>query len=89
MGRTVQPYSQQVQVIEERFKGFRRALRKEDQVILDRLLLTAKKQLQSGVMSASPNPFDSMALSMMIDLQKQIERLKEEVQKLKSSKTEE
>jgi hypothetical protein len=83
MGRTVQPYSQQVQIVEERFKGFRRALRKEDQVILDRLLLTAKKQLQSGVMSASPNPFDSMALSMLIDLQKQIEKLSQEVESLK------
>lgn len=75
MGRTVPAYSQQIQLVEERLKDYRRALRKEDRLLLDELLLMARKQVQAGVMASNPNPFDSMALAMLIDLQKQIKRL--------------
>lgn len=89
MGRTLQPYSIQIDLVEERFGKFRRTLRREDQLIFDQLFRHARKQLQAGVLAASPNPFDSMALSMLIELQRQLnqnqaelERLRRQLQKL-------
>ena len=70
MGRTLQPYSHLVDSIYERFRKFRKALRKEDQRSFDELMAAARSQLQVGVMASQPNPFDSMAMSMLIDLHK-------------------
>ncbi|MBX7059081.1 MAG: hypothetical protein K1X75_13525 [Leptospirales bacterium] len=82
MGRTLQPYSIQIDLIEERFGKFRRTLRREDQLLFDQLFRYARKQLQAGVLAASPNPFDSMALSMLIELQRQIGFLQQEMKRL-------
>lgn len=76
MGRTLLAYSIQIDLVNERFKEFRRGLRKQDQKHFDTLIRYAKKQLQAGVMASSPNPFDSMAMSMFIELQRQIDELK-------------
>lgn len=35
-------------------------------------------------MASSPHPFDSMAMAMFLDLQKQIHRLKRQVEQLES-----
>lgn len=83
MGRTLQPYSAQISMIEERFRDYRRALRKEDRIAFDRLMAYAKEQLQAGVMAAHPHPFDSMVLSMVIRLLQQNESLQYEVDRLK------
>ncbi len=72
MGRTLLPYSIQIDLVEARFKEFRRGLRKKDQMVFDRLMRSARMQLQAGVMASNPNPFDSIAMSMLIELQKQI-----------------
>ncbi|MCB1169243.1 MAG: hypothetical protein KDK25_02860 [Leptospiraceae bacterium] len=72
MGRTLQPYSNLVDNIYERFKKFRKALRKEDQRSFDMLMNAARSQLQVGVMAAQPNPFDSMSMSMLIELHKEL-----------------
>ncbi len=74
--------------MEERFSRFRRALRKRDQDLFDRLFRVARKQLQAGVMGANPNPFDSMAMTMMIDLQKQVDDLSTRVQELEHAQNE-
>lgn len=83
MGRTLQPYSIQIDLIEERFGKFRRTLRREDQLVFDQLFRHARKQLQAGVLAASPNPFDSMALSMLIELQRQLNERQTELQYLR------
>jgi hypothetical protein len=86
MGRTIAPYSRQVLQIEDSLGEFRRALRKSDQVIYDELIRTAKLQVQAGVMAASPYPIDSMLLTMIIQLKKEIGVLQLEVNKLKENK---
>jgi len=83
MGRTITPYSMQTDMIAERFKKFRRSLRREDKAIFDALMRYAKMQIQAGVMAVNPNPFDSMAVAMLIELQKQIRENAEEIEKLK------
>lgn len=73
MGRTLAPYSMQIDMVLQRFGDFRRGLRKSDQAIFDRLIRFARLQLQSGVMASSPNPFDSMAMTMLLEMQKQLD----------------
>lgn len=82
MGRTLQPYSHLVDSIYERFSKFRKALRKEDRRSFDALMMAARSQLQVGVMSAQPNPFDSMAMSMMIELHKEVLSLQSRLESL-------
>jgi len=47
----------------------------------------ARRQIQAGVMASSPHPFDSMALAMLLDLQKQIHRLQSRIAQLESGIT--
>ncbi|GBF49655.1 hypothetical protein LPTSP4_11710 [Leptospira ryugenii] len=82
MGRTIAPYSRQILQIEENLSEFRRALRKEDQAIYDELIRSSKLQVQAGVMAASPYPIDSMLLTMVIELKKEIKKLQADIQKL-------
>ncbi len=79
MGRTVTPYSMQLQIIRRRLQNFRRALRKEDQLIFDELFRHAKFNVQAGVMAANPNPIDSILLAILIEQQKQINELRRQL----------
>lgn len=83
MGRTHLPYSMQIDLIEDRLKKLRRSLRKEDQKLFDRLIRYARMQIQAGAMASNPNPFDSMAMTMLIELQKQIDSDRKEIQNLR------
>ncbi len=83
MGRTVIPYSRQMQYVESSLGQYRRGLRKPDQEIFDELIRVAKLQVQAGVMASSPYPIDIMLLTMMIDLKKEIFRLRKELESLK------
>ncbi|PKA14812.1 hypothetical protein [Leptospira haakeii] len=85
MGRTVIPYSRQMQYIDASLGQYRRGLRKPDQEIFDELIRTAKLQVQAGVMASSPYPIDIMLLTMMIDLKKEILRLKKELETFRKS----
>ncbi|MCG6142233.1 hypothetical protein EHQ23_16990 [Leptospira bourretii] len=82
MGRTIAPYSRQMLQIEENLSDFRRSLRKQDQDIFDDLIRTAKLQVQAGVMASLPYPIDSMILSMLIDLKKEMNEIKKGLQKI-------
>ncbi|EQA38393.1 hypothetical protein LEP1GSC047_2347 [Leptospira inadai serovar Lyme str. 10] len=84
MGRTVIPYSRQMQQVESSLNEFRRGLRRPDQTIFDELIRIAKMQVQAGVMASSPYPIDSMLLTMVIDLKKETSLLKREIEKLKN-----
>lgn len=83
MGRTIAPYSRQVQQIEDSLSEFRRSLRKSDQLIFDDLIRISKMQVQAGVMAASPYPIDSMLLTMMIELKKEMNEIKSTIAKQK------
>lgn len=82
MGRTIEPYSRQIERIEERLKDFRKGLRKKDQEAFDELMRISKLQIQAGVMASSPNPFDSMMLSILISMMNEIKDLKSQTEKL-------
>ena len=85
MGRTVAAYSWQLEKVRDRFRKFRVSLRREDQHLFDDLMLYAKLHVQAGVMAAFPNPSDPVMLSILIEQQRQLSRMKRELQRLKDS----
>lgn len=84
MGRTVAPFSQIIDKVIARFENYRRALRREDREIFDELMRTAKRQVQAGVMAQNPNAFDSMSMSMLLEMKKEILQLQKEITELKA-----
>ena len=82
MGRTVLPYSQVWEEERQRWQKFRRALRREDQVHLDRLFELARLHLQAGVYASNPWPLESLLLSMLLEHQKALSALEERLQRL-------
>lgn len=84
MGRTVAPFSQIIDTVIARFDNYRRALRREDREIFDELMRVAKRQVQAGVMAQNPNAFDSMSMAMMVELKKEMQQLRYEIEKLRN-----
>lgn len=75
-----------MQYVESSLGQFRRGLRKPDQEVFDELMRTARLQVQAGVMASSPYPIDTMLVTMMIDLKKEISRLQKELENLRDSR---
>jgi hypothetical protein len=88
MGRTVLPYSQVWEIERQRWQKFRRALRQEDQVHLDRLFELARLHLQAGVYASQPWPLESLLLSMLLEHQKALVALKKCLQSLEKPESE-
>ena len=82
MGRTVLPYSLVWEAERQRWQKFRRALRQEDQAHLDRLFESARLHLQAGVYASNPCPLESILLSMLLEHQKDLSALEEQLKRL-------
>jgi hypothetical protein len=75
MGRTLPPFSQLIEHERRAWAPFRRALRKDDQATFDRLFDCAKLHVQAGVYLSRPWPFEVIAMAMLLEHHKQLERL--------------
>jgi hypothetical protein len=75
MGRTLPPFSQLIEYERRAWAPFRRALRKDDQAAFDRLFDCAKLHVQAGVYLSRPWPFEVIAMAMLLEQHKQLERL--------------
>ena len=75
MGRTVSPFSHVLESERERWKPFRRALSKEDQVAFDRLFDRAKFHTHAGVYMARSWPMETIVLSICLEHGKMIEEI--------------
>lgn len=79
VGRTVLPFTQKILAIESDWSKFRRALRKEDQEILDELFCSAKYHSAPSSYFSTPNPIEPIFMAMLIELLKEIKRLRSEL----------
>ena len=70
MGRTLATFTMQVNQALEEWGKFKRALRKEDQAILDGLFAHARYHAQAGAYLAPTDPFSAMLLSMLLEERK-------------------
>jgi len=82
MGRTVPTFTMVLQQEMESWGKFRRALRKEDQDVLDELFRAARRQLAGCAYAARPIPFESIAMSMLLAQHRTIRRLEQLTQQL-------
>ena len=55
---------------------FRRALRKEDQEMFDRMVNRARAHGSAGSYLGGANPVETMFLSILVDMEKEIQELR-------------
>jgi hypothetical protein len=82
MGRTVLPFSQVLEREYEDWKKFRRALRREDQQVLDRLFDRARLHVQAGSYASRPWPFETILFSIILELEKDLAGLQAKLRRL-------
>jgi len=70
MGRTLATFTMQVNQALDEWAKFKRALRKEDQAVLEALFADARYHAQAGAYLAPTDPFSAMLLSMLLEERK-------------------
>ena len=75
MGKTLPPFSSLIEQERRRWMPFKKKLPKADQAIFDRLFDCAKLHIQAGVMVSRPWPFETIVMAIVLEQQKQVERL--------------
>jgi len=82
MGRTTQTMTQLVAQEEVYWAPFRRALRKEDQIVFDRLFAAARHHTAPAHYASHSTPFDSILLSMVLEAMKAVDTLQKRLDAL-------
>jgi hypothetical protein len=82
MGRTTTSITQAF--LEERaaFARFRRALRRQDQLVLDELFASAQKHLAAAAYASHALPFETFLLAMLLEEHKEVLRLRRLMEEL-------
>lgn len=82
MGRTTTSITQAF--LEERaaFARFRRALRRQDQLVLDELFASAQKHLAAAAYASHALPFETFLLAMLLEEHKEVVRLRRLMEEL-------
>jgi len=78
MGRTVPSFRMLLDSIIMEVGNFRRALRRHDQEVFDRVMDMAREHASASAVAATLDPMDTIVLSILIEQQKQIDSLKED-----------
>ncbi len=84
MGRTVPTFTNLIDAELASWSKFRRGLRREDQEIFDAIFRAAKLHLAENFYSMRAIPFESVMMSIAVEQQKKIQKLEEEIEKLRS-----
>jgi hypothetical protein len=72
MGRTVPTFVQLIQQTADRWRKFRRALRREDQPHFDRLFVCVRCYTQAATYQCHDNPMEAILLSIALDQEKRL-----------------
>ncbi|MFO8133697.1 MAG: hypothetical protein R6U10_07215 [Thermoplasmatota archaeon] len=73
---TVPLYQRKQFKVEQEWRPYRRALGQSDQEMYDRLMHKARQHASAGHEAARLNHMESVFMSMLIEMQKEIEELK-------------
>ena len=79
MGKTVESYRMALDHEVQRWSGFARALRKEDRDAFEQLIDICRNYASAGSNATRPVLFEPMVLSILLDQQKTLNRLKKEL----------
>ena len=80
MGRTVPAFVQLIEQNAERWKKFRRALRREDQPHFDRLFVRVRCYTQAATYQCHDNPMEAILLSIALDQEKRLDAVEKVLQ---------
>ena len=75
MGKTVESYRMALEDEIRRWNGFEKALRSDDREAFDALMDACRNYASAGSSATQPILFEPMVLSILLSLQKKINRL--------------
>lgn len=81
MGRTTSTMSQLIDKEKGELGRFRRALRKEDQIIFDKVWAYARIHMMASTQANHLLPFETALFAMILEQEKELDRLREEIEK--------
>lgn len=81
MGRTVATYRQRLKHIIQEWNGFKQALRREDRERFERLMQMAQRHANAAGYQPRVNSMESVFMSILVEMEKEIEILREKVDK--------
>ncbi len=79
MGRTVRPVRYEIDEQLEELRAYVKSLRAEDRAYFEELIVDVKKHISSVSYSNPLNPNELMQWSALIELEKKIKRMKDEI----------
>lgn len=79
MGRTIPTFTSSLEREMAAWSDFRRALSQDDRQIFDRLFRYAKQHIAESSCACRPIPFDALTICILLEQQKEIERLKHQL----------
>jgi len=82
LGRTVPSYRQALEGEIEKWKSFRKALRKTDAEAFDRMMDACRLHASAGGMAARPVLLEAMVISILLQQEKELMEMKERLDKL-------
>ncbi len=80
MGRTLPSATQIMHQEEAALARFRRALRRQDQLIFDDLFTMAQKHISAAAYAAHALPFETFLMAMLLEEHREVMRLREALQ---------
>ena len=87
MGKTVASYRMALDRELQRWSGFARALRKEDRTAFDRMMDTCRNYASAGSNATRPVVFEAMAMSILLQQQKNLNRLEKELDAIRKQRS--
>lgn len=82
MGRTVPSYRQALEAEIERWRGFRKGLRKKDAEAFDRMTNACRLFASAGSMATRPVLLEAMFMSILLHQEKAITEIREKLDRL-------
>ena len=79
MGKTVESYRMALDREVQRWSGFARALRKEDRIVFEQLIDICRNYASAGSNATRPVLFEAMIMSILLDQQKTLNKLKKDL----------
>ncbi len=85
MGRTLPTATMLIDAERTRWEKFRRALRKEDQALLDELLDDASRHRQAQAYASWATPYEAMLVAIVVEQRKRLKQLETRLATLETS----
>lgn len=84
MGRTVSTWRMRIEERMVAWNNFRRALRTEDKLALDRVANSVRERAAAGGLMSTSEPMEPMFLAAMVEAYSKIARLERRIEELES-----